>query len=128
MRTICIVSILAVALASAGLAASIDGKWYSEQTVERNGQTFKIARTFEFQTEGEKLTGTVTLAFGDMEPRKIEIKDGKFAGNKFSFTITLPTPNGEFNLQYEGTLEGNTIKGTSSGGRGPSRPFEAKRQ
>lgn len=129
MRAICIVSILAVVLASAGLAASIDGKWFSEQTMERGGQTFKISRTFDLKADGEKLTGTVTTAFGNMEPRAAEIKDGKFADGKFSFSITMSTPNGEFTRRYEGTVEGDTMKGTSgSPDGGQSRPFEAKRR
>ncbi len=129
MRAICMASILAVVLASAGLAASIDGKWFSEQKIERGGQTFKITRTFELKAEGEKLTGTVTVVLGDMGPRKIEIKDGKFAGGKFSFTVTLSTPNGEFKRLYEGAVEGDTLKATSSSADGgDSVPFEAKRQ
>ena len=129
MRTVCITSLLAVVCAGIVLAAPIDGKWFSEQKIERDGNTFKITRTFELKAEGEKLTGTVTVALGDMEPRKMEIKDGKFAGGKFSFSVTMSTPNGEFKRLYAGTVEGDTLKATSSSDDGgDSVPFEAKRQ
>jgi hypothetical protein len=63
-----------------------------------------------------------------MEPPPIEIKDGKIDGNKFSFTTTMQTPNGDFKSVYNGTVEGDTIKGTSAREGGQERPFEAKRK
>jgi hypothetical protein len=68
------------------------------------------------------------MAFGDQEPRTIEIKDGKIDGNKFTFNTVMNTPNGEFKMVYEGTVEGDTLKGTSTREGGQSRPFEAKRK
>jgi hypothetical protein len=109
-------------------AAAIDGKWYSERKMDRGGQEFVIKQTFEFKSDGAKLTGTLTMAFGDMEPRSIPISDGKIDGNKFSFTTVMQTPNGEFKTVYNGTVEGATIKGEAAREGGDPRPFEAKRQ
>lgn len=113
-------------LASAAFAA-IDGKWVAERKMERDGQSFTIIQTFDLKSDGSKLTGTLTMQFGDMEPRTVEIKDGKLEGDKFSFTTTLSTPNGDFKTTYSGTVEGDTLKGNSEREGGQSRPFEAKR-
>lgn len=114
-------------LASAALAA-IDGKWVAERKMERDGQSFTIIQTFDLKSDGSKLTGTLTMQFGDMEPRTVEIKDGKLEGDKFSFTTTMSTPNGDFKTTYTGTVEGDTLKGNSEREGGQSRPFEAKRK
>ncbi len=109
-------------------AASIDGKWVSERKMERDGQSFTITQTFDLKAEGNKVTGKITMAFGDMEPRTMDIKDGKIDGNKFSFVTEMSTPNGDFKMTYEGTVEGDTLKGTSSREGGNPRPFEAKKK
>lgn len=124
MKTLSVLCICALLLAGVALAASIDGKWKSE----REGQNGKIIQTFDLKSDGSKLTGNMTMQFGDMEPRTVEIKDGKIDGNKFNFVITMQTPNGDFKTTYTGTVEGSSLKGQAEreGGNGP-RPFEAKK-
>ena len=114
-------------LACAAVAA-IDGKWEAERKLERDGQSFTVHQTFDLKNDGGKLTGTVMMKFGEMEPRTVEIKDGKVEGDKFSFTTTLTTPNGDFKTAYSGTVEGDTLKGTAEREGGQARPFEAKRK
>lgn len=121
-------SFLALFLMGTLLAAGIDGQWISERKMERDGQSFTIVQTFNLKTEGDKLTGTVTIAFGDREPFTAEIKEGKVDGAKFTFTTVFSGPNGEMKSVYEGTLEGDVLKGTSTRDGGQSRPFEAKRK
>ncbi len=128
MKVLAIIFVCLFLLGGLALAASIDGKWVSVRKMERGGESFTITQTFDLKAQGSSLTGSVTMAFGDMEPRKTEIKEGKIDGNKFSFTTVMSTPNGEFKMAYEGTVEGDTLKGTSSREGGQSRPFEAKRQ
>lgn len=123
--TLCVCLFLLAGLAA---AAAIDGKWVSERKMERDGQSFTIIQTFDLKADGSKLTGNLTMAFGDMEPRKMDIADGKVDGNKFSFAVTMSTPNGEFKTVYEGTVEGDTLKGTAAREGGQSRPFEAKKK
>jgi hypothetical protein len=115
-------------LATLALAASIDGKWVSERKLERDGNSFTIIQTFDLKAEGNKLTGNVMMAFGDQEPLKAELQNGKIDGNKFSFATTVSTPNGEFKTVYEGLVEGDMLKGTAAREGGQSRPFEAKRK
>ena len=113
-------------LAGIGLAASIDGKWVSERKFDRGGETMVIKSTFDLKAEGNTLTGTVVTAFGEKEMPKMEIRDGKIDGDKFSFSVVFSGPRGEFKTVYEGTVEGDMLKGTATGSRGQN-PFEAKR-
>ena len=130
MKTFLTVLAAFLLVATVASAAAIDGKWYSEVKRNFGGEERVIKTTFDLKSDGAKLTGTITSAFGDMEPRTTEIKDGKIEGNKFSFKTTMSTPNGEFTSVYEGTVEGDTIKGTTQreGGQGQARPFEAKKK
>ncbi len=115
-------------IATVAMAASIDGVWVSKRTMERDGQSFTITQTFDLKSEGSKIAGSVSMAFGDREPRKAEIKEGKLDGNNFTFSVVMSTPNGEFTTVYKGTVEGDTLKGTASRQGGQERPFEAKKK
>ncbi len=114
--------------AAVAAAAPIDGKWVSERKMERDGQTFTFTQTYDLKSDGNKLTGSISTVFGDREPMVIQIQDGKVDGNKFSFTATFNTPNGDFKMVYDGTVAGDTMKGSVSRGDGEGRPFEAKRK
>jgi hypothetical protein len=119
-------------LAGTALAAGIDGKWYAERKMERDGQSFVVKTTLDLKSSGNKLTGTVTTSFGEKELPPAEVKDGKLDGNKFSFTTIARFGDNEFKTKYEGTVDGDTIKGTAmrEGGQGGGqpRPFEARRK
>ena len=127
MKTLITILASLALLAGSALAEGIDGKWSSERKMERDGQSMTIKQLFDLKSDGGKVTGSITVMFGDNE-MKADIKDGKIDGNKFSFAANMQTPNGEFKTMYEGTVEGSTIKGTSSRDGGQSRPFEAKKQ
>ena len=128
MKLFTAVLLCVLLFAAMAMAASIDGKWLSERKMERDGQSFTIIQTFELKADGPKLTGKITMQFGDMEPRTMDIQNGKIDGGKFSFNVTMSTPNGDFKTVYSGTVEGDTLKGTSEREGGQSRPFEAKRK
>lgn len=128
MKRFSILAAALVALAGMALAQGINGKFLSERKMERDGQAFTIKQTFDLKTEGSTLTGTMTMAFGDMEPRSIQIKEGKVDGKSFSFVTVMETPNGEFKSVWKGTIEGDTLKGTTAREGGQERPFEAKKQ
>jgi len=115
-------------LAGLTFAASIDGKWVSERKMERDGNSVTIVQTFDLKADGGKLTGSIMMAFGDMEPRKADLKDGKIDGNNFSFSATMEGPNGPVATMYKGTVEGDALKGTAARDGGQERPFEAKKK
>src|SRR3954471_18086139 len=120
---------LLILLAGIILAGSgIDGKWTSERKMERDGQSFTVVQTFDFKAEGPKLTGKMTMQFGDMEPRTMDIQDGKISGDKATWSSVFQGPNGDMKINYSATLNGDTLKGESVREGGDPRPFEAKRK
>ena len=129
MKTLVAAFVLLLVTLSAAFGAGIDGKWKSERTMERNGQSMTIIIVFDLKADGSKLTGKlkITSPRGD---READVADGKLDGNKFSFSTVTEGPNGSMTTKYEGTVEGDTLKGTSvrDGGQGEPRPFEAKKQ
>jgi hypothetical protein len=132
VRTFVVTLIVCLIAAGAALAAGIDGKWYSERKMERDGQAVVIKQTFDLKSSGSQLTGKITVAFGDMEPRSVDIKDGKIDGSKFSFTTVMEFNGNQIKTKYEGSVDGDTLKGNAlrEGGQGggQARPFEAKRK
>lgn len=128
MKTLVAFLICFALLTGVAAAGPIDGKWASERKVERDGQSFTIKQTFDLKSDGGKVTGTITMAFGEMEPQSMPVQDGKIDGNKFSFSATMSTPNGDFKMTYSGTVEGDALKGTAMREGGQERPFEAKKQ
>lgn len=128
MKTLTTLFVCCFLLATLAFAASINGKWVSERKMERDGNTMVIIQTFDLKSDGSKLTGKLTTAFGENEPMTADIKDGKIDGDKFSFNVTLTTPGGEFAMAYEGKIDGDTLKGTATREGGQARPFEAKKK
>ncbi len=116
------------ALLAATVLAGVDGKYVAERKMERDGQSFTIIQTFDLKAEGSKLTGKITMQFGDMEPRAMDIADGKVDGNNVSFSTTFEGPQGSMKMNYKGTIEGDTFKGETMREGGEPRPFEAKRK
>ena len=97
-------SIVAVAALAAGVAGGTDvsGKWVAEFTTP-NGQTRES--TFNFEVDGEKLTGTVSGRRGDSP-----IEDGKVSGEKITFSVTRDFGRGDMKFLYEGALSGDEIQ------------------
>jgi hypothetical protein len=128
MKTLVATFVLLLVTLSAAFAADIDGKWKSERKMDRNGESVTITIVFDLKADGSKLTGKlkITSPRGD---READVADGKLDGNKFSFSTVTEGPNGSMTTKYEGTVEGDTLKGTSAReGGNRSMPFEAKKQ
>ena len=131
MKTVALTLVLLLVAGIAVFAADIDGKWKSEiQRPARNGgNAATITMLFTLKANGANLTGTVDISGGPRGDHQVTISDGKVDGNKYSFTVVNPTPNGPVTTKYEGTVEGNSLKGTTTRqGAQQSRPFEAKKQ
>ena len=129
-RTSFILIVLASVAATTAFAAGIDGKWLSEMKVGRGDREFTMKVAFDLKTAGDQITGAVTSE-GRMGQRTSEIKDGKLDGNKFSFTTVGQGRGGnEVKIHWEGTLEGDELKGQQEreGGNFGPIPFTAKRQ
>ena len=133
MKTFAITTLLCVASLPV-LAASIDGKWISERQVgAADGKTYAHTTIFTLKSDGESLTGTVVQTsaapwMSESSGRSVDISDGKVDGDKFSFKLTMDTKQGQRTVVYEGTVEGDQLKGTMKfRGIGITQPFDAKR-
>src|SRR5262249_34181793 len=107
MRKLAITILILCAASLSAFAASIDGKWTSETKFgERT-----IQNTFNLKSDGSSLTGTIETSAGG-QSRSTDIKDGKLDGDKFKFSALQRGKQGERTVVYEGTVEGNELKGT----------------
>jgi len=113
MKTLAASFVLLLIASVAGFGADIDGKWKSERTMDRNGQSMTITMVFDLKADGSKLTGKVTTTTPRGE-RTADVANGKIDGAKFSFSTVNEGPNGSMTTKYEGTVEGDTLKGTSA--------------
>jgi hypothetical protein len=133
MKTFLITTLIFVVSLSA-LAAGIDGKWISERQVgAADGKTYAHTTILTLKNDAGVLTGTVVQTsaapwMSESNGRSVDISDGKVDGDKFSFKLAMETKQGERTVVYEGTVEGDQLKGTMKfRGIGITQPFEAKR-
>jgi hypothetical protein len=115
-----------VALAIVGLAAAVataaqenakvDGNW--DLSMEGPNGTF--TQSLAIQQDGGKIKGTMKGRRGDSP------LEGTVEGNKIHFTVTRQTPNGDRTIEYNGTVSGDSMKGTVKFGEN-EREWTAKR-
>src|ERR1035438_7560672 len=87
-------------LAAAANAADLNGKWKGDMKTP-NGDALEI--NFNFQVNGEKLTGTVANTYGEEQ-----ITDGTVKGDAVSFVILAG--GGQFKITYKGSVVGEDLK------------------
>ena len=92
-------AILLLVFLTTASAADLSGKWKGDMKTP-DGGTLEI--NFNFQVNGEKLTGTVANTYGEEQ-----ITDGSVKGDAISFIIMA---GGEFKLTYKGQVVGEEIK------------------
>ena len=133
MKTFTITMLICAASLPA-LASSIDGRWTSERQVgAADGKTYTHTSVFTLKSDGNSLTGTVVQTsaapwMSESTGRSVDISEGKIDGDKFSFKLTMDTKQGERTVVYEGTIDGDQLKGTMKfRGIGITQPFDAKR-
>jgi hypothetical protein len=83
-------------------ATNVTGEWTFNVTTDQGGGT----PTLVFKQDGEKLTGkyTGTLGAADLT--------GTVKGNAIKFTFSVDVQGQMAPVNYEGTVEKNTMKGT----------------
>ena len=133
MKTFAMATLMCLASLPA-LAAGIDGKWISERQVgAADGKTYSHTTVLTLKSDGSVLTGTVVQTsaapwMAESNGRSVDITDGKIDGDKFSFKLTMDSKQGQRTVVYEGTVEGDQLKGTMKfRGIGITQPFDAKR-
>ncbi|MCX6627990.1 MAG: hypothetical protein NTW28_10225 [Candidatus Solibacter sp.] len=112
---VCALFVLAVASA---FAAGVAGKWTAAIDTQIGVQNY----TYEFQVDGEKLTGTAKSQFSQSP-----ITEGSVKGDKISFIETLTYEGMTVRVAYTGTIAGDEIKFNRQVGEFASEDFVAKR-
>lgn len=135
MRTI--LSIAAALVLGAGLlSAEVTGKYKVEMEAPAGAQGGGGPRgggmfgnmVFDLKEASGALSGEVQMGQGE-RARTIPIVNGKVADGKFSFETKFETPRGEMTMVYQGTVEGEALKGTfqMKDSERPARNFTAKK-
>ena len=88
------------AFLTAAIATDLNGKWKGDMKTP-NGDSLEI--NFNFQVNGEKLTGTVANTYGEEQ-----ITDGTVKGDAISFVILAG--GGQFRIVYKGKVVGDDLK------------------
>jgi hypothetical protein len=109
---VCAVLLLGCSLAVAqDKAANVSGTW----AVSVTGDAGNAEQTIVLKQEGSKISGTFK------GPRQSGPLEGTVDGNNISFHVATRVP-----LDYKGTIDGDTMKGTLTG-RGKTGDWTAKR-
>ena len=83
--------------------ANVAGAW----TLSMPGRDGNMmSENLTLQQDSTKLTGTIKGRRGD------EPVTGTINGNDIDFSVAISTPNGNLNLEYKGTVDGDSMKGT----------------
>lgn len=98
--------------------ANVAGDW--NLTIE--GPNGTATPSASFKQDGEKLTGTYKGRFGESP------LTGTMKGNAIKFTTTVTTPNGEIQVDYSGTVDGDSMKGTVAFASMGEAAFAGKRK
>jgi hypothetical protein len=109
---ICAMLLLSCSLAVAqDKSANVAGTW----TVNVTGDAGTAEQAIVLKQDGSKITGTFK------GPRQSGPLEGTVDGNNISFHVATRVP-----LDYKGTVDGDTMKGTLTG-RGKTGDWSAKR-
>ncbi len=88
---------------STGATADVNGKW--NLTIDFQGQQLPV--TLTLKQDGAKVSGSMDSMMG-----KGDIADAKVAGNKFIGTAKAEIQGQAMELNINGTVEGDSMKGT----------------
>lgn len=95
--------VLSLAYVARAQDANVAGAW-DLSAPGRDGNV--MTQTMTLQQDGQKLTGAIKSQRGDAPVT------GTIMGNNIAFTVSRKTPNGDFNIDYTGTVDGDSMKGT----------------
>jgi hypothetical protein len=119
LATVALVAALATAVHAADdTPANVAGTW--QMTI--NDGAFNA--TLTLTQDGGTIKGTQKSDFGDSAIA------GTVKGNAIHFTVNVDSPNGAFTVTHDGTVSGDTMKGTfqMADGSGNSGDWTATRQ
>ena len=101
--TCCALLLCSTAVMGADEPAKVNGSWEVSMETPRG----TMAQTLTLEQDGSTLKGTLKGQRGEAPVT------GSVTANKISFTVTRDTPNGSFKIEYSGTVDGDSMTGTS---------------
>ena len=84
-------------------AANVAGTW----DLSLQGRRGAMTQTLKIEQDGDKIKGTIE------GPRGSSNFDGTVKGNEIRFTVKRETPRGEFQMDYTGKVDRDTMKGSA---------------
>jgi hypothetical protein len=115
---LCCAALFAVVMvAHAQAPAKVAGTWQMTNQGRNGVQTNTLTLTQD---------GTLKGTMKGMNGMEIPLDNGTVSGNNIDFTVTRQGRNGEVKVEYKGTVDGDTIKGTFQQGEN-SVDWTAKR-
>jgi hypothetical protein len=113
-RNIALLAVLCFAMAGfVGVAAAQDAQVAGTWTLSAQGRGGNMQNsTLTLKQDGQKLTGTLAGGRGGDAP-----VTGTVTGNNITFSVTRQTQNGDFKIDYTGTVSGDSMKGTVTMGQ-----------
>lgn len=103
---------------AAAEVANVSGIW----TISIQGERRARTQTMSVQQDVKNLSGSI------QDDRGKEELQGSIEGNSIRFTISMNTPRGPMTLEYNGKLNGDSMKGTIKNPLGNSASWFAKRK
>jgi hypothetical protein len=100
--------VAATEAAEVGPPAEVAGEW----ELILLGPQGSITRSLRLAQDGGTLTGTFAARRGGEAPLT-----GSVTGNSISFAVTRQTPRGERMVEYSGSVDGGTMRGTMQVGQ-----------
>src|SRR5512135_3434160 len=112
MKRLVLTALALVAIATLVVwAADVSGTWTLSMP-GRGGQM--MDRDITIKQDGAKITVTMPGRPGpNGEPGEPVVGEGTLEGNAIQWTIVRQTQRGEMKMEYKGTVEGDTMKGTT---------------
>jgi hypothetical protein len=108
---------IAVFAIAASAQTSVAGDWDGSFNTPGGSRPFKLI----LKVEGEKLTGTVKRASGDVA------LTGTIKGDAINFSYTINYGGNDLTLIYSGKVAGDAMSGTVSFGGNAEETWSAKR-
>ncbi len=123
MRSLLIVLVLALALASRLAAADATGVWKAEFNTQIGPQKY----TFTLKQDGTTVTGKASSDING-EKRESELKEGKVERDTIGFVEVLSFQGNELRITYRGQIADNQITFTREVGEFVKEELVAKRE
>ncbi len=123
MKYIFVIAFLAIGLAFFGTGSvaaqtpSVAGEWAASMNTPGGARPFGLI----FKVDGEKLTGMVKRASGDVPLQ------GAIKGNDISFSYAINYNGNELSLFFSSKVDGDNMGGTVSFGGNAEDAWSAKR-